>query len=254
MRDTFFSAREWTLRPGSLLRRCLVCLLGVIITSMGITVALKGHAGVDPFTAMLQGVSYVTGLSFSWVVPLVNIALLAIIIPFDRKIFGLGTVLNFTLVGVLVTEFTKVLDSIYVFTYSVPGMLIHLAVGLLLFAFGLSLDITPDLGQGAADGIAAVLVRRFPQRSYRFFRIAQDFTVIIIALLLFRFDLSGGVIGVGTVVMVVGIGVVVDFFNRTVAGKLVGAPSPLTTHAQAQPEPAAEFSHTSAVLHQRSAS
>lgn len=234
MRDTFFSAREWTLRPGSLLRRCLVCLLGVIITSMGITVALKGHAGVDPFTAMLQGVSYVTGLSFSWVVPLVNIALLAIIIPFDRKIFGLGTVLNFTLVGVLVTSFTSTLDSIYVFTYSIPGMLAHLAIGLVIFALGLSLYITPDIGQGAADCIVPVLLRRFPSHSYRTFRVAQDFIVVLIALVLFRFDLSSGVIGIGTAIMALGIGVVVDFFNRTVAYRLVGTTASYT----ARPAPA----------------
>lgn len=65
MFETLRCAREWTLRPGSLLRRSLVCLIGVILTAIGITVALKGHAGVDPFTALLQGVSHVTGLSFS---------------------------------------------------------------------------------------------------------------------------------------------------------------------------------------------
>ncbi|MDK7197928.1 hypothetical protein QP431_06890 [Actinotignum sanguinis] len=219
---------QWTLRPGSLLRRCLVCLIGVCVTALGTAITLKGHAGVDPFTAMLQGVSLVTGLSFAVVVPLVNIGILAFVIPFDRKIFGLGTVLNFTLFGVLVDGYTVGLDALYVFTYSIPGMLAHLAAGLLIFSFGLSLYITPDVGQGAADGIAPVLVRRFPQRSYRFFRILQDFTVILIALALYRGDLSTGVIGVGTVIMVVGIGVVVDFFNRTVSVKLVGSASAYT--------------------------
>lgn len=223
MFDKLLSAEEWTFRPGSLLRRSLVCLLGVAITSLGATVALKGHAGVDPFTAMLQGVSYVTGLSFAWVVPLVNIVILAVVIPFDRKIFGLGTVLNFTLFGIFVTTFTEILDGIYTFTYTIPGMLAHLLIGLILFSFGLSLYIISDLGQGAADGIAPVLVRRFPRRSFRFFRIAQDFTVIVIALLLYRFDLSHGVIGVGTLIMVVGIGVIVNFFNRTVGVKIVGS-------------------------------
>lgn len=153
MFESLCCAREWTLRPGSLLRRSLVCLIGVILTAIGITVALKGHAGVDPFTALLQGVSHITGLSFSWVVPVVNIALIALIFPFDHKVLGLGTVLNFTLVGVLVTSFTSTLDSIYVFTYSIPGMLAHLAIGLVIFALGLSLYITPDIGQGAAPCI-----------------------------------------------------------------------------------------------------
>ncbi|MBS5748425.1 MULTISPECIES: YczE/YyaS/YitT family protein [Actinotignum] len=234
MFESLCCAREWTLRPGSLLRRSLVCLIGVILTAIGITVALKGHAGVDPFTALLQGVSHITGLSFSWVVPVVNIALIALIFPFDHKVLGLGTVLNFTLVGVLVTSFTSTLDSIYVFTYSIPGMLAHLAIGLVIFALGLSLYITPDIGQGAADCIVPVLLRRFPSHSYRTFRVAQDFIVVLIALVLFRFDLSSGVIGIGTAIMALGIGVVVDFFNRTVAYRLVGTTASYT----ARPAPA----------------
>ena len=93
---------QWTLSDNSLLRRILVCFLGEVITAVGIAICLEGKSGVDPFTAFLQGISHVSGISFSAIVPIVNIIMLILVLPFDRSIFGLGTVVNFTIVGVLV--------------------------------------------------------------------------------------------------------------------------------------------------------
>ena len=107
---------QWTLRGGSLLRRVLVCVVGEVITSFGIAILLIGHAGVDPYTAFLQGVAHLSGLSFAAVVPIVNILLLVVVVPFDRTIFGLGTVLNFTMVGVLVDFFQAVYAEYFTFT------------------------------------------------------------------------------------------------------------------------------------------
>ena len=90
---------QWTLSDNSLLRRILVCFLGEVITAVGIAICLEGKSGVDPFTAFLQGISHVSGISFSAIVPIVNIIMLILVLPFDRSIFGLGTVVNFTIVA-----------------------------------------------------------------------------------------------------------------------------------------------------------
>ena len=200
---------QWTLSDNSLLRRILVCFLGEVITAVGIAICLEGKSGVDPFTAFLQGISHVSGISFAAIVPIVNIIMLILVFPFDRSIFGLGTVINFTVVGVLVDYFRPIYRSFFHVEYSFGSMLLHLAIGLPLFCLGVSMYITCDLGQCPYDGIAPSLRRHFPRYSY-------------LALLLIRFDLSLGIVALGTVIMGFFIGPIVGFFNNHVSNRLVG--------------------------------
>ena len=96
---------QWTLSDNSLLRRILVCFVGQVITACGIAICLEGKSGVDPFTAFLQGISHVSGISFAVIVPIVNIIMLILVFPFDRSIFGLGTVIMGFFVGPIVGFF-----------------------------------------------------------------------------------------------------------------------------------------------------
>lgn len=219
---------QWTLRGGSLLRRVLVCVVGEVITSLGIAVLLIGHAGVDPYTAFLQGVAHLSGLSFAAVVPIVNILLLVVVVPFDRTIFGLGTVLNFTMVGVLVDFFQAVYAEYFTFTYTVAGMLVCLLIGMGLFSLGVSMYITCDLGQGPYDGIAPAINRELPRVSYRAFRVTQDILAIVLALVLTGFDLSLGIVAVGTIVMGFFLGPIIGLCNSGISSRLVGeSPGPV---------------------------
>ena len=213
---------QWTLSDNSLLRRILVCFVGQVVTACGIAICLEGKSGVDPFTAFLQGISHVSGISFAVIVPIVNIIMLILVFPFDRSIFGLGTVINFTIVGVFVDYFRPIYRSVFHVEYSVGIMLLHLAIGLPLFCLGVSMYITCDLGQCPYDGIAPSLRRRFPRYSYRTYRVVQDIITILLALILIRFDLSLGIIALGTVIMGFFVGPIVGFFNMRVSNRLVG--------------------------------
>jgi hypothetical protein avisC_01838 len=134
----------------------------------------------------------------------------------------LGTVVNFTIVGVLVDYFRPIHRSFFHVEYSVGSMLLHLAIGLPLFCLGVSMYITCDLGQCPYDGIAPSLRRHFPRCSYRAYRVVQDIITILLALILIRFDLSLGIIALGTIIMGFLIGPIVGFFNKRVSNRLVG--------------------------------
>jgi len=191
---------QWTLSDNSLLRRILVCFVGQVITACGIAICLEGKSGVDPFTAFLQGVSHVSGISFAAIVPIVNIIMLILVFPFDRSIYR----------------------SVFHVEYSLGSMLLHLAIGLPLFCLGVSMYITCDLGQCPYDGIAPSLRRHFPRRSYRAYRMVQDIITILLALILIRFDLSLGIIALGTVIMGFFVGPIIGFFNKRVSNRMVG--------------------------------
>ncbi len=220
--STVTDKNQWTLYSNSLLRRIIVCLLGVTIVSVGIAICLEGKAGVDPYTAFLQGISSVSGVSFSLVVPIVNILMLIVVLPFDKSIFGLGTILNFTLVGVLVDYFRELYRHFFVFNYSVGGMLIHLLIGVAFFCLGVSMYITANLGVCPYDGIAPALKRKLPKFGYRTYRIVQDLVTILLACVLIQFNFSLGIVGVGTIIQGFFIGFFVNFFNRTISNRLVG--------------------------------
>lgn len=219
----FTEKGRWSLRGGYLLRRIIVCVVGEIVTSLGIDVLLIGHAGVDPYTSFLQGVAHFSGLSFGVIVPVVNILLLIVVVPFDKTVFGLGTVLNFTMVGVLVDYFQTIYEDHFTFTYTIPGMLVCLLVGMALFSLGVSMYITCDLGQGPYDGIAPAIDRQFPKISYHTFRVAQDVLAIMLALVLTGFDLSLGIVAIGTIIMGFFLGPIIGFCNTRISSRLVGA-------------------------------
>lgn len=218
----FTEKGRWSLRGGSLLRRIIVCVVGEIVTSLGIAVLLIGHAGVDPYTSFLQGVAHLSGLSFGVIVLVVNILLLIVVVPFDKTVFGLGAVLNFTMVGVLVDYFQTIYEDHFTFTYIIPGMLVCLLVGMALFSLGVSMYITCDLGQGPYDGIASAIDRQFPKISYHTFRVAQEVLAIMLALVLTGFDLSLGIVAIGTIIMGFFLGPIIGFCNTRISIRLVG--------------------------------
>lgn len=218
----YMNKNQWTLGSNSMLRRIIVCISAEVITAMGIAILLEGKAGVDPYTAFLQGISHVTGIAFALVVPAVNIMMLIIVIPFDKSIFGLGTILNMTIVGVFTDIFRTLYRSFFSFQDGVGIMLVHLVIGLALFCLGVSMYITCNLGQCPYDGIAPALKRKFPRFSYHSYRIGQDIFTIVVALVIIKFQLSLGIVAIGTIIMGFFTGPIVGFFNKHVSNHLVG--------------------------------
>ncbi|WEV64712.1 hypothetical protein [Bifidobacterium sp. ESL0732] len=214
---------QWTLKPYSLLRRILVNLVGVVIVSIGIGVCNVGFVGVDPYAAFLMALSHLTGIAYTWMVPLVNtILFILIVIPFDRSIFGFGMITNMTLVGFFTDTFTSIYHHFYNPTFSWWILAIHLVIGLFFFCLGVSLQIRPNLGACPYDGIAPSLHRHFPKISYRVFRTCQDIITIIIAGILIKFNLGIGILGIGTIIMGFFIGTIVDWFSKHFTEKLLG--------------------------------
>ena len=83
-----------------------------------------------------------------------------------------------------------------------------------LFSLGVSMYITCDLGQGPYDGIAPAIDRQFPKISYHTFRVAQDVLAIMLALVLTGFDLSLGIVAIGTIIMGFFLGPIIGFCIR----------------------------------------
>lgn len=118
--------------------KLLFSTLGVVCISLGVTLCRVGNVGVDPFTAMNLGVSARIGMDFGTYQLLVNFVILVFVFFLDKRLIGLGTLINMVGVGYLIQFFTWALDLL-----PLPRDLVFAAVtlvaGTLLFTLGVSL-------------------------------------------------------------------------------------------------------------------
>lgn len=93
--------------------------------------------------------------------------------------------------------------------------LLLVCIGVVVISFGVSMYQTADAGVAPWDSLSLILTKRVPKISYFWHRIFTDVLAVIVSMI------AGGVVGIGTAVCALGLGPVVQFFNRTVSEKLV---------------------------------
>ena len=176
-------------------------VIGLLLFGMGIALKIRSDLGLSPWDAFHQGLARHLPLSIGRVTILVSGAVLLAWIPLKRRI-GVGTILNVLLVG-------ATLDT----TLSVVGVTdnlllrwVYLLGGVGLTGLGSGIYIGARLGTGPRDGVMTGLADR--GLSVRMARFLIEGTVLVAGWLL------GGAVGVGTVVIAVIIGPLVQFFFR----------------------------------------
>jgi uncharacterized membrane protein YczE len=166
---------------------------------MGVGIALMADAdlGLGPWDVLHQGLSHHTGLSLGVLNIAVGAAVLLLWVPLRQRP-GLGTVLNVLVVGTAVDVALALLPE--------PGPLALRAVamlgGVVLMGVGSGLYIGAGLGPGPRDGLMTGLAAR--GHTVRSVRTALEVTVLVLGWAL------GGTVGVGTVVLAVAIGPLVQ--------------------------------------------
>ena len=142
------------------------------------------------------------------------LAILAIILFFDRKIIGWGTIFNLVLVGYMIEFFISMLESFIDPTqFAFIVQLLITVVAILIFTFGVALYMDADLGVSPYDAIAPVITDRV-SASYKTVRMIQDIIVVITAWIL------GGPVGVSTFITGFLAGPLIDFFSNRFTRKL----------------------------------
>jgi uncharacterized membrane protein YczE len=185
---------------------------------MGTGIGLMADAdlGLGPWDVLHQGLARHTGLTLGSLNIAVGAVVLLLWIPLRQRL-GIGTVLNVLVIGVVVDLTLAALPD-----------LDHLAVrtalmlgGVLLMGVGSGLYIGAGLGPGPRDGLMTGVAAR--GHSVRSVRTALELGVLVLGWAL------GGTVGVGTVVLAVAIGPLVQASlewlglpARTPAGEPVG--------------------------------
>lgn len=194
------------------LKRFIVMFVGNLILGFGISIFKFAGMGNDPYTAQVFGVADYIGIYF----PIYQICFNAVVflliqLTLGRKYIGAGTIVNMFLLGYFVDFFAWTLSKLFkspsAFLTQFPVMLI----GVLVTCFGISLYQTSDAGVSPYDSVSIIMSDRIKKLPYFWARMITD---AICALICF---LSGGLLGLGTIVCAFGLGPVVHFFNKTVS-------------------------------------
>ena len=191
---------------------------GILINSFGIVLIAKGALGTSqissiPYVLSLQVPSISFGM-FSFIMNMVYIVLQALLLRKQFKPFQLLQIVVNVVFSASIDVFMAML-SFYAPQQLFTRVLSAIA-GCIVLAFGISVEVAPDLIMVPGEGIVAA-ISKVSGRRFGSVKVAFDVTLILIAALLswlFFGDLVG--VGVGTLLSAVSVGQFVNLINRHV--------------------------------------
>ena len=197
-------------------KRFVVMTIGNVFLGMGISIFKFAGLGNDPYSGMVMGLSDVVGMSYANFLILINIFVFLLELTFGREFIGAGTIVNAIFLGYITTFFYELWLHFFALPTVLVTKILVMLVGTVVTGFGVSMYQTPNAGVSPYDSLSVIMAKRIPKVSYFWHRI---FTDAVCALVCF---LSGGIVGLGTLVSALGLGPVIDFFNIHFTRKLFG--------------------------------
>ena len=191
---------------------------GILINSFGIVLITKGALGTSqissiPYVLSLQLPSISFGM-FSFIMNMVYIVLQALLLRKQFKPFQLLQIVVNVVFSASIDVFMAMLS------FYAPQQLftrvLSAITGCIVLAFGISVEVAPDLIMVPGEGIVAA-ISKVSGRRFGSVKVVFDVTLILIAALLswlFFGNIVG--VGVGTLLSAVSVGQFVNLINRHV--------------------------------------
>ena len=182
--------------------------------SLGISLIIEGKGvGVSPWDVLHVGLYKQIGLSVgSWTI-ITGLCIVLITTLYLKEWPKIATWLNMLLIGSFVDLFTWILPN----SKSLSLDLFYFLSGLVVMAVGCAMYISPRLGAGPRDTVMMIIVEKFGGS----IRMARFLTETIVAILGW---LLGGPIGVGTVIIALFTGYIIQpalpFFEKQLAKRI----------------------------------
>ncbi|MBO0451590.1 YczE/YyaS/YitT family protein [Candidatus Enterococcus murrayae] len=193
-------------------------LLGTLLSAFGLSLMITSSLGVDTLSVALFGVMKIFPLKFGYLSLCFNLFVLMIAFLFDRRQIGIGSLINGIGIGLGVNFFTSFFT---LNTSSIISQLVASISGVLLFALGIGIYVSAQLGAAALECLTLMVVNS-SNFSIKTVRILIDSTMIVIGLLLGNANL-----GIGTLLCVCTTGVIMEgvlkFQSRLIKNKKIDA-------------------------------
>ena len=185
----------------TILKQWLRIILGLSIFSFGVHLTIFANIGLAPWDCLSMGISYHTPLNYGTATVTLSILLVCIDLLLRERI-GFGTVFDALLVGFIVQAFND-LNPLPLNSGVLTGIPIML-VGFVFMAIGQWLYMSGAQCCGPRDALLVGLGKRLPKLPIGVVE------VLLWALVVFVGWLLGGPVGIGTLISVVGAGLVMQ--------------------------------------------
>lgn len=192
--------------------RLIILFVGLTIAHLGVTMFLLADLGADPFNVLVQGLfkqlSAITGWAFlthGRVHIAVCFIIIIVLLIVDRSYIKLGTIVCMVFGGPIIDFFTLLLSPLFEAVDSFAVLLILLALGCVILAYGMTIVIKSNAGTGPNDLVAVVISDKL-KKKFSIIRVIVDFSFVALGFLM------GGVFGIGTLVCAFLVGPVAGIF------------------------------------------
>lgn len=188
----------------------LFFILGCLIMGFGIAICEQANLGVDPMSVLVLGAYKRFHVSFGTMNFIIGLLQLCFSYLTEKK--------NVTLATLLAMIFTSIgIDLFEIIPFSSTSMMIcfiWLALGLILYCFGVAMSEVPSVGYTAYDGVIFGIQKYTHLKYYKISWIV-NFVYLIVGYLL------GGTVGIGTLLILLLAGKIIEYFAQILRRKIV---------------------------------
>lgn len=177
-------------------------LIGCVVLGTGVAMLLAADLGSDGYSTFVNGIALTNGMAF-WIANALVGAVLVVLAALRRVRPGIGTVVQVVLVGVVVGLVLDVVET----PEALPWRVVLLAAAFPVLAVGIALYLGSHTGAGPAE--AAALAWDPPVAFKWSYSVVQGGGA-------FGGWLLGATIGVGTLAVILLLGLAVDLAARLI--------------------------------------
>ncbi len=195
-------------------KKILICFIAVFGMGFFLSFLLMCKLGNDPCTFMNKSVSEKIGMSFGNYQLIVNIVMLCVVLIFNRKLIGFGTLFNMILIGYYADFFCWVWRKVIpasVFTTPLSRWIIFI-LSLLFFIISVAVYISVEMGVAPYDGIPLIITEKLKMDNSpvgkAVIRILWDGSAIVVGMI------AGKIPVIGVILMTLFLGPVISLIGK----------------------------------------
>lgn len=193
----------------------IVMCIGNIILGLGIAIFKFSGLGNDPFSGMVMALSDRVRIEYAVFLIMINTIIFIVEFILGKKLIGLGTFVNALLLGYVVTFFYNLIVSVAGEPGQLSQRILIVCIGVIVTSFGVSMYQLPKQGVAPYDSMSLIMTERLKKIPYFWNRVVTDAFCALICWL------TGGIVGLGTLVSAFGLGPFVQFFDTHFTSKLL---------------------------------
>lgn len=195
--------------------RLLYTVFGIILIGFAVALVRIAALGTDPFTTLNLGLTAATGYRYGITSMFTNILATLFVLFVDKRLIGLGSLLNLLLVGNISDLVVNLFTDTFGPAEEIWIRIMIAALGMFVLAAGAAMNIVADLGVSPYDALPLVAeILGKGKVRFHYARVLLDFLAVGLGFLL------GAKIGVMTIVAAFFVGPLLQFFRIKLFGLL----------------------------------